>query len=80
MLEGYWKGRVRWRHAALIRAHYGFRSFNHAVGARFQLTRWLYALCWMGDDRPGLLMERAVHWLMVRKIWTPRLTANSRGI
>jgi hypothetical protein len=29
----------------------------------FRLTRWLYALCWTGTDRPSVLFERATTWL-----------------
>ena len=59
-LDEYWSGRQRWRHVALIKERYGFQDFTDAPFDRFRLTRWLYALCWAGDDRPGLLMERAV--------------------
>ena len=52
-LGPYWAGRQRWRHAGLIRTHYGYRDFDAASDVRFRLTRWLYALCWTGDDRPG---------------------------
>jgi hypothetical protein len=58
-LDAYWRGRQRWRHAGLIRARYGYRDLEEAGIARFRLTRWLYALCWTGDDRLGLLTERA---------------------
>ncbi|MDF5922209.1 hypothetical protein P4133_31340 [Pseudomonas aeruginosa] len=31
------------------------------------MSRWLYALCWTGTDRPGVLFERATSWLFTRK-------------
>ena len=62
-LDGYRNGRQRWRHVALIRDHYGYRDFTLDGRARFRLTRWLYALCWAGDDRPSLLIDRATAWL-----------------
>ena len=57
-------GRQRWRHAGLIRAHHGCRDFEAATDARFRPVRWLCALCWTGDDRPGLLLDRAMPWLL----------------
>lgn len=79
-LETYWRGRQRWRHVALIRKRYGFRDFNSSADARFSLARWLYALCWAGDDRPGLLLERATHWLMTHKILLPGVSTLERLI
>src|SRR4051812_22825530 len=68
-LDAYRDGRQRWRHALAIREHYGFRNLEEDTAAGFRLTRWLYVLCWTGDDRPGLglLMQRrprptAGHW------------------
>lgn len=67
-LEAYRDGRQRWRHAAIIREHYGFRDLEEDTAAGFRLTRWLYVLCWTGDDRPGLLFDRATTWLLAHKI------------
>ncbi len=58
-LGAYRDGRQRWRHAATIREQYGFRDLEEDSAAGFRLTRWLYVLCWTGDDRPGLLFDRA---------------------
>jgi hypothetical protein len=60
-LKGYFdlKNGQRIRHLALIRDRYGFTEFADNGPARFRLTRWLYALCWTGDDHPGSLVERA---------------------
>ena len=77
-LGDYWNGRQRWRHVALIRERYGFRDFADASFERFRLTRWLYALCWAGDDRPGLLMERAVAWLLAEQVLLPGVSTLER--
>ena len=56
---------------ALIRERFGYRDFALDGRARFKLTRWLYALCWAGDDRPSLLIDRATAWLSGNKILLP---------
>ena len=53
-LDDYWSGRQRWRHVAQIRERYGFRDFADASFERFRLMRWLYALCWAGDEARSL--------------------------
>jgi hypothetical protein len=45
---------TRWDHAAEIRQHCGLREFTDPV-MQFRMNRWLYALCWTGTDRPGVL-------------------------
>ena len=77
-LEAYWIGRQRWRHVALIKDRYGFRDFGDAPFERFRLTRWLYALCQAGDERPGLLMDRAVSWLMAERVLLPGISTLER--
>lgn len=79
-LAGYQSGRQRWRHAALIGEHYGFRSFENDGFARFRLARWLYALCWSGDDRPSLLVDRAIGWLIANKVLLPGITTVERTL
>lgn len=76
----YQNGRQRWRHCALIGEHYRFRKFEDDGFCRFRLARWLYALCWSGDDRPGLLMDRAVGWLIANKVLLPGVTTLERTI
>ena len=50
-VQAYRAGEQRWLHAAEIRAQYGYVEITeHRIGLR--LTRWLYALCWTGTDRP----------------------------
>lgn len=47
----YSTGEQRWQHATEIRTSYGYVEFTEPLIA-FRLTRWLYALCWTGTDRP----------------------------
>ncbi|HVI37448.1 MAG TPA: Tn3 family transposase [Gaiellales bacterium] len=79
-LDAYRHGRQRWRHAAAIREHYGFRDLEGDAAAAFRLTRWLYVLCWTGDDRPGLLFDRATTWLLAHKVLLPGITTLERLI
>ena len=63
-----------------IREHYGFRDLEGDAAAGFRLTRWLYVLCWTGDDRPGLLFDRATTWLLAHKVLLPGITTLERLI
>jgi hypothetical protein len=59
-------------------------AVRHSGSARFRLARWLYALCWSGDDHPGPLVERATSWLIasgvrVRRFATVRLGLAQTG-
>ncbi len=79
--KGYFDhGGQRIRHLALIRERYGFTEFADNGRARFRLTRWLYALCWSGDDHPGPLVERATSWLVVNKMLLPGVTVLERFV
>jgi TnpA family transposase len=78
-LERYQQSEQRWRHTAEIRARYGFKEFNEK-GIRFKLGRWLYALFWTGTDRPGLLFEQTVLWLINNKVLLPGITTVERFI
>jgi TnpA family transposase len=81
-LDGYFdlKNGQRFRHLALIRERYGFTEFADNGPARFRLTRWLYALCWSGDDHPGPLVERAASWLIVNKVLLPGVSVLERFV
>ena len=79
-LAGYFKGSRRIGHLALIRTRFGFTDFGENVRARCRLARWLYALCWSGDDRPGPLIDRAASWLIVNKVLLPGMTVLERLI
>src|SRR5450631_339886 len=69
----------RWAHTVEIRTQYGYREFVDPI-ARFRLTRWLYALCWTGTERPSVLFERAVTWLLVHKVLLPGCSGLERFI
>jgi TnpA family transposase len=77
-LEAYFGSRQRLRHLMIIRGRYGFTEFAENGLARLRLTRWLYALCWSGDDRPAPLMRRAVSWLVANKVLLPGVTVLER--
>ena len=79
-LDAYRDGRQRWRHTATIREQYGFRDLEDDPAAGFRLTRWLYVLCWTGDDRPGLLFDRATTWLLAHKVLLPGVSTLERLI
>ena len=80
-LKGYFDlAGQRKRHLVLIRERYGFTDFADNGPARFRLTRWLYALCWSGDDHPGPLIERATSWLVVNKVLLPGVSVLERFV
>jgi hypothetical protein len=81
-LNGYFdnKNGQRIRHLVLIRERYGFTEFADNGPARFRLARWLYALCWSGDDHPGPLVERATSWLIVNKVMLPGVSVLERFV
>ena len=75
----YSTGEQRWDHAAEIRARYGYVDITERkIG--FCLTRWLYALCWTGTDRPSVLFERASLWLITHKVLLPGCSVLERYI
>jgi Domain of unknown function (DUF4158) len=77
--EDYCDSVTRKAHPVEIRRRYGFRDVSD-ISARFRLNRWLYALCWTGTDRPGMLFDRAVAWLITNKVLLPgRLFSNGRS-
>jgi TnpA family transposase len=72
-LSLYQDNRLRWAHTAEIRARHGYRDFGD-IQAGLRLTRWLYTLCWMGTDQPGVIFDRARDWLLTHKILLPGAT------
>lgn len=75
----YQNQRQRLRHIDEIRTYYGYVEITQRpVG--FCLTRWLYALCWTGTDRPSILFDRAVTWLMAHKVLLPGCSTLERYI
>jgi Domain of unknown function (DUF4158) len=78
-LRAYSVGEQRWQHAAEIRTRYGYVEITeHQFG--FRLTRWLYSLCWTGTDRPSVLFERAITWLVTHKVLLPGCSTLERYI
>lgn len=78
-LANYGNGRRRMDHAAEICRRLGYREFAEAsVG--FRLARWLYALCWTGTERPGVLFERATGWMLAHKVLLPGATLLERFV
>ena len=75
----YCTSRQRWDHTVEIRERHGYREFSHNL-AQFRLNRWLYALCWTGTDRPGMLFDRATTWLIRHKVLLPGATVLERHI
>ena len=77
--KAYSMGEQRWQHATEIQTHYGYVEITERqIG--FHLTRWLYALCWTGTDRPTVLFERAVTWLVTHKVLLPGCSTLERYI
>jgi TnpA family transposase len=70
---------TRWDHAAEIRRHCGFKEFSDPA-VQLRLHRWLYALCWTGTDRPGVLFDRATTWLLTQKALLPAVTTLERQV
>lgn len=77
--QAYRVGEQRWQHAAEIRARYGYVEITEPQ-AGFRLTRWLYALCWTGTDRPSALFERATTWLVTHKVLLPGCSTLERYV
>jgi TnpA family transposase len=78
-LLDYHDQRQRLRHIEEICQQYGYREINDPfVG--YQLTRWLYAQCWTGTDRPIVLFERATSWLLAHKVLLPGASTLERFI
>jgi len=75
----YCAGQTRWEHTTEIREHYGYSDFSAAPWP-FRLNRWLYALCWTGTDRPGMLFDRATFWLLAHKVLLPGVTVLERHV
>lgn len=78
-LGAYRASRWRWRHPLEIRHHYGYRDIGDGcVG--FRLGRWLFALCWTGTERPGVLFDRASDWLLTHKVLLPGASVLERFV
>jgi TnpA family transposase len=78
-LSRYGTSKWRWEHTAEIRRHYGYRLFSEPF-IQWRLSRWLYALCWTGTDRPSILFDRATSWLVAGKVLLPGASVLERLI
>ena len=77
--SAYSTGEQRWLHAAEIRESYGYVEITEQRAA-FRLTRWLYSLCWTGTDRPSVLFERGISWLVMHKVLLPGCSTLERYV
>lgn len=78
-LTDYNDQRQRLRHLTEISELYGYREINTPF-VSFRLTRWLYAQCWTGTERPIVLFERATAWLLANKVLLPRASVLERFV
>lgn len=75
----YRTGEQRWQHTQEIRLRYGYVEITQPL-VGWRLSRWLYALCWTGTDRPSVLFERATTWLMTHKVLLPGISILERHV
>jgi TnpA family transposase len=79
VVKRYAHSSLQWKHTNEIRELYGYVEItNHRIGLRF--TRWLYNLCWIGNERPAVLFERARIWMLVHKVLLPSCVQLERYI
>jgi TnpA family transposase len=78
-VQAYGDARQYRRHATEIQERYGYRDFTDPI-VGFRLTRWLYALCWTGTERPSALFERAMTWLLTHKVLLPGISVLERFV
>lgn len=75
----YAQAKQHFEHAEQIRKHYGYRAFNEP-SAGFRLTRWLYAQCWTGTERPSVLFDRATTWMLAQRVLLPGASVLERFV
>ena len=78
-LADYAQAEQHWTHAEQIRIDYGYQIFNDPI-AGFRLTRWLYAQCWTGTERPSVLFDRATTWMLAQRILLPGASVLERFV
>jgi Domain of unknown function (DUF4158) len=78
-LPAYGTGKQRWDHAARIQISFGYSDITEPI-VGFRLTCWLYVLCWTGTERPSVLFDRAVAWLLAHKILLPGCSTLERFV
>ncbi len=65
-------------HINAIKKKFGYCELNDLWF--FTLSRWLYAQCWYGVERPSILFDRTVSWLSEKKLLLPGITTLTRLI
>src|SRR5205807_68485 len=60
-----------------IRSRFRYRDFNEPRGG-FALMRFLYAREWVSAERPGVLFDLAITWLVDHKVILPGITTLER--
>jgi TnpA family transposase len=66
-------------HQILIKNRYDYQEYNPGV-LSFRLTRLLYVRIWISDEKPSLLFDLAITWMLKNKILLPGLTTLTRLI
>ena len=59
---------TRLSHTKEIKELFGYSDFEKCG---FRLTRWLYTQAWFSNERPSILFERSVIWLIDQKVLLP---------
>ena len=78
-LTRYRASRMPWHHTVDIRQRYAYVDYTDPQrGWRFM--RWLFARAWLGTERPSILFERAVTWLIRQKVVLPGMTVLARDV
>jgi Domain of unknown function (DUF4158) len=70
---------TQWDHQAEIRRRFGYHEWNDVHGG-FALTRFLYAREWISSERPSVLFDLAISWLIDKKVILPGITTLERLI
>jgi hypothetical protein len=78
-LEQYRTSEIRWKHTVEIRQQYGYTRFLDQPGY-FTFVRWLFVNAWYRNERPVVLFDRSITWLIQRKILLPGVTTLERLI
>jgi hypothetical protein len=68
---------TQWDHQAEIRSRFGYQEWNEPGGG-FALLRFLYAREWVSAERPGILFDLAITWLVDHKVLLPGITTLER--
>jgi hypothetical protein len=76
-LARYHAGDMRWQHQAEIRTAGGYRDVNDGA-ATFPVVRLLYTRGWVRPERPSVLFDVALTWLLAHKVLLPGITVLAR--